>query len=66
MNIVLIGIGGGIGAILRYLSTRLTHKIFAASFPIGILLVNILGSFLIGFLFSLFNKYKTEKIGNFF
>ncbi|PIR32203.1 MAG: fluoride efflux transporter CrcB [Alphaproteobacteria bacterium CG11_big_fil_rev_8_21_14_0_20_44_7] len=48
MNLLLIFAGGGVGAVLRYLvSTRLNNAI-DSGFPIGILCVNILGSFAIG------------------
>ncbi|QQO08812.1 fluoride efflux transporter CrcB [Breznakiella homolactica] len=60
MNILSVALGGGIGAVLRYGSSKLAHRIFETSFPLGILLVNILGSFLIGFLFSLFRIHKVS------
>jgi len=45
-----VAIGGAIGSVLRYLvQTQSTHW-FGASFPYGTLLVNVLGSLLIGFL----------------
>ncbi len=47
--IVLIGLGGFFGAISRYLlSGWMQH--FVPHYPIGTLTVNVLGSFLIGFL----------------
>ncbi len=49
MNILIIGMGGFIGAILRYLLSGWTHRIAGASFPYGTLAVNVLGSFLLGF-----------------
>ncbi|MGZ5189797.1 MAG: CrcB family protein, partial [Flavisolibacter sp.] len=42
-NILLIGLGGGIGSILRYLCQRTWNS----EFPYGTLLVNIIGCFLI-------------------
>ncbi len=47
----MIGLGGAIGAILRSLLSALPGQ---TSFPYGTLLVNLLGSFLIGVLWVLF------------
>ena len=49
-ELILIGVGGGIGAICRFLLSRSVQLIFPLIFPLGTLLVNTLGSFLIGFL----------------
>jgi len=49
-NLILIGVGGGGGAICRFLLSRSVQLIFPFVFPLGTLVVNILGSFLIGFL----------------
>jgi CrcB protein len=49
-ELIMIGLGGGIGAIFRFLLSRGTHTLLGLAFPYGTLLVNILGSFLMGFL----------------
>jgi CrcB protein len=58
MNFLLIGLGGGIGAICRYLMVigcqRLANGWY---FPIGTLVVNISGCFLIGLLAGL-SEYR--------
>lgn len=46
----MVGIGGFIGASLRYIITGLSTKAFGDSFPYGTLIVNVLGGFLIGFI----------------
>ena len=51
---VLIACGGGAGAVLRYLASGWGQRLTAGTFPIGTLLVNLLGCLLIGFLGSLF------------
>lgn len=67
MNIGLllsVGIGGFIGAILRFTLSGWVQKATASTFPFGTLSVNILGSFLIGFLFLYFqhiNLSPTHK-----
>jgi len=51
-----VAIGGGIGAVARFLLSAYLNKIFGATFPVGTLGVNIIGSFLIGFLFLYFEN----------
>ncbi len=54
-RIIFIGLGGFIGAILRYLTDMGVKKMFPdLNFPVGIFVCNILGCFLIGLLASLF------------
>ena len=48
MNILLIGLGGFLGAISRYLLNEIVLKYMPTSFPTGILIVNILGCLVIG------------------
>ena len=47
----LVGVGGFVGAILRFSLSGLVHQVLdKAWFPFGTLTVNLLGCFLIGFL----------------
>ena len=51
MNLFLlfqVGMGGGLGAISRMLISNCINRNFSLTFPIGILTINILGSFIIG------------------
>ena len=48
MNILLIGLGGSLGAISRYLLNEIVIKYIPTSFPAGILTVNIIGCLVIG------------------
>ena len=48
MNILLIGLGGFLGAISRYLLNELVIKYIPTNFPTGILIVNILGCLFVG------------------
>ena len=50
LNVLLVAAGGAIGAVARYGSVQLISKYSA--FPIGTMLVNIVGSFLIGVLMA--------------
>ncbi len=50
-NILLVGLGGGIGSIARFLCQKYIYEWYPHPFPLGTFLVNIAGCFLIG-LFS--------------
>ncbi len=52
--ILAVALGGALGATGRFLISTGVHKLLGAGFPYGTLTVNILGSFLIGFLFAYF------------
>lgn len=47
VSIVYVGIGGILGATLRYVATLTTQKV-SISFPVGTLLSNLVGCFVIG------------------
>lgn len=55
-NILIVGIGGFLGSIARYLSQIAAGKIFTSGFPFGIFLVNIIGCLLIGIVYALTEK----------
>jgi CrcB protein len=51
---LLIGLGGGLGALARHGLNHVVHqRALASTFPLGILLVNVSGSVLIGVLAGL-------------
>lgn len=56
-TLLAIGVGGFLGAIARAYSVHMTNKIVPLEFPLGVLLVNVIGSFAIGVLFALFAHY---------
>ena len=49
-DLLLIAIGGALGALLRYGASIGSRHVFGAGFPYGTLLVNGIGCFAIGFL----------------
>ena len=51
--VLIIGMGGFIGTIARYLSQQVIYRFYPATFPIGTLSVNIFGCLLIGIFFAL-------------
>ncbi len=55
-GLLLIGLGGGIGSICRYLSQQYVQNNYPASIPLGTLLVNITGCFIIGIVYALSEK----------
>ena len=65
-NILLIGLGGGIGSIARYLCQRWMSIIYPHSFPFGTFAVNVLGCFLIGIFWGIsfrsFNSNESWKL----
>ena len=60
-SILIVGCGSFIGGALRFLVSTLMKNESASSFPIGTLLVNILGCFLIGVIYGLFVRYSTTS-----
>ena len=55
-QLLLIGTGGFIGSVARYLVSRLGSHIEWLSIPVGTLVVNVAGSLLIGFLIGISEK----------
>lgn len=54
--ILLVGAGGFIGSIARFLSQQLIARYYPSSFPWGTLAVNITGCFIIGVVYALGEK----------
>lgn len=54
--IALVGLGGAIGSILRYLSTLIVNKYYNNAFPLATFLINMLGCFLIGAFIGFYDK----------
>ena len=57
---IFIALGGATGACMRYFLSQLMLQLFGKSFPFGTLLVNIVGSFFLGFLYSLLEHGQLE------
>ena len=55
MQIIVIALGGAVGAVLRYLVSILVISLAGDSWPYGTLAVNLVGSFFIGFLWQFFD-----------
>jgi CrcB protein len=50
-NILLIALGGAFGCVARFLLANAVYTVLGRSFPYGTLVVNMVGCFLMGFLF---------------
>lgn len=57
IKVLILITGGAIGTVLRYGVTMWVQRSLQYSFPFGILSVNVIGSFLIGFCWSLAENY---------
>ncbi|RQD67284.1 fluoride efflux transporter CrcB [Campylobacter hepaticus] len=65
-TILIVGFGGFIGSLLRMLLVNWMNKCFPYSINFGTLLVNVLGSFIIGLFFSYMqNKGLSLAFNNF-
>jgi CrcB protein len=51
--VFLVGVGGGLGALARYLIDGRVTALGGGAFPWGTLVVNVSGSFVVGLLFAL-------------
>jgi CrcB protein len=52
-NILMVGIGGFLGSIARFVTSRSIDSKVNSIFPYGTFAVNIIGSFIIGFIYGL-------------
>jgi len=59
-TILAIGAGGFLGAIARAYSVHFSNKYIPLDFPMGVLLVNVIGSFIIGILFAYFIHFTVS------
>ena len=55
-QILLVGLGGGLGSIFRFLTSLLTAKYYSNAFPLATFAANILGCFLIGLLIGILGQ----------
>ena len=55
-QILSIALGGSIGAVMRFLMSTGIHGLLGRGFPYGTLLVNVLGSLVMGVLYELLSQ----------
>ena len=60
MSYIMVFIGGGIGAVLRFIITFLSNKFLGAEYTYGTFIINIIGSLFLGFILVIAaNKIET-------
>lgn len=62
IQLLLIGIGGAIGAISRFGIAEVSKKVFAGAFPVGTLIANLAGCFVIGVLLGSGQAEKSDPL----
>lgn len=55
--LIIIGLGGALGSISRFLVQFAVGRYLTITFPLGTFIVNITGCFLIGLIYGLADKY---------
>ena len=59
-KVLLVGIGGGLGAVLRFLVSEWALRQWGTHFPLGTLITNLLGCFLMGVLLGITARYTPD------
>ncbi len=55
-ELIYIAIGGAVGALVRYVVSGIAYNYFGTGFSWGTLSVNLIGTFFIGFLWTIFER----------
>ena len=63
IDIVWIGLGGGLGSVLRWWIGRVVDERHHGDFPLGTFLINVSGALLIGYLSVLFGVDWHDRYG---
>lgn len=58
--VLLIFMGGGLGALLRYAFSKYISGVYEGLFPLATFLINVSGALLIGFLTGILMKYEQQ------
>lgn len=53
MTVLLVGVGGFVGAATRYIVDGWIYRLTGSTFPFGTLVINVTGSFALGIFFAL-------------
>lgn len=60
-QVLLVGLGGAIGSVFRFLTSVFMARYTLNSFPLGTFVANILGCFILGICVGVFGKNPTEN-----
>jgi fluoride exporter len=63
LDILLVGMGGGLGSVLRWAIGLVVGARYRGDFPLGTFLINVSGTFLIGYLSVLFGIDWRDRHG---
>jgi CrcB protein len=64
LDVLWVGLGGGLGSLLRWWVGRVVGEHYRGDFPLGTFLINISGAFAIGYLSVLFNVDWRSRYGS--
>jgi CrcB protein len=63
-HILMVGLGGFLGSILRFLLYILINRHVSTYFPLGTFAVNIMGCLLIGFLYGMWSREFIDDLSS--
>ena len=61
IGLLLIALGGALGSVLRFGVITLTYKFFDIHFPWGTIFANLIGCFVIGFIWAVLDTFDEPK-----
>ena len=61
--LLLVGLGGGIGSVFRYLTSVVVNRHFQTIFPWATLIANVLGCLIIGLLLGFIERHQLTNPG---
>jgi fluoride exporter len=62
-TLLLVGTGGFLGSISRFLASRFMQNIFPSAFPFGTIFVNITGCFILGLIYGISERNSLFSAG---
>jgi CrcB protein len=63
LDVMWVGLGGGLGSLLRWLTGSVIGEHYHGDFPVGTFLTNVSGAFAIGYLSVLFKVDWRDRYG---
>ncbi len=61
VKIIVLSLGGIVGVLLRYFTGGAVHKVAGGGFPYGTLVINLVGCFIIGLLWGIFERFELSS-----
>ncbi len=58
LNILIVGLGGMVGTIARFLTVLMVARAVPSTFPLGTFVVNVAGCFVMGIVFGLAHRFE--------